>query len=625
MKKSIFILAVLTSALCISCSKENLGDNLSKNGLTFSASMETATRTTIDSNNNVNWTSGDAISIFDGTTNVSATTTDSGASASFATTIQGSGPWYAVYPYNAEATITDGVITTALPATQTAVAGTFADGLNIAVAYSENTSLAFKNVTAFVKLTVTNNLVKEIIIKGENDEDIAGTIEISYNSGVPTYSVVSGEKKISLAPESGYFTQGATYYAAILPQSLTSGFSVTYVDAFQDSTAVTTANAPEFKRSVALNIGSPDSSFSIDGPINFACAAVKSDLLNAGIGGTIESGKIYKSEAAAVTYEKLGAYIGATAGGTVSSLWANPDDITSFDEFEYFVGLHYSATQVRIPNIFCQLKNLKSIKFPYNTQAISNYCCQGCSSLTAINLPAKVHSVFSYAFDGCSAVTKLNFEAGADNILKQVSNYAFNQCKKMTLSTRNMKKLESIGSYAFQNCEKITNLTITSPNLKAIGRNAFYQCKTLVNVHISSSITSIDQFAFSGCIALTGISYLGTGKTGINLPEGLETVGKAAFGGCESIKDVIFPSTVTTIGDNVFRSENVNSIERSINLDSWIIKATNVPALGANPFIKKTSLTGSVAKICVPAASVNAYKAATNWSAFSSVIEAIAE
>lgn len=616
MKKIAYIIIAAAAIAAASCAKEAPVAPQSKVILT--ATLENS-KTILTEENTVEWVAGDKVSVFEGSTNVQTTALQGGASTSLEGEITTSGPWYALYPYNADATISEGIITTTLPANQKAAPGTFADGLNISVAYSETSTLAFKNVLSYVKFTVSNDLVRKVTITGAADEALAGTIAIDYNAGQPTYSVVEGSKSIVLEPEGEYFEKDAVYYAAILPQTLPSGFNITYNDAFNEDHVATSTNAPVFKRSVTLNIGSPDSEFQIDGPITFECAAVEADLLKAGIGGTIEAGKIYKSEAARTPYSAFESYCVTDKS---SPLWTDVTSITSFDEFKYFVGLHYSETQVRTPNIFYGCSMLTTLTFPYNTQAIANYTCMKCSSLTAINLPAGVHSVFGHAFDGCAAVTKLTFEAGADNILKQVSTYAFNGCKKMSLSTRNMKKLETIGTYAFQNCEKIQNLTISSSNLKTIGRNAFYQCKALVNVYISPKIEKIDQFAFSGCIALTGLSGEGTSKTGINLPEGCTTLGKAAFGGCYNIKDVVFPSTITTIDENVFRTETVNSTERVINLDSWTIKATAVPTLGANPFLKKTN-TGSVAHIYVPAASVDAYKAAANWKNYASIIEAI--
>ncbi len=144
-----------------------------------------------------------------------------------------------------------------------------------------------------------------------------------------------------------------------------------------------------------------------------------------------------------------------------------------------------------------------------------------------------------------------------------------------------------------------------------------------MNVYISSSVTEINQFAFSGCIALTGLSYEGTSKIGINLPEGLTTIGDAAFGGCLLIKDVTFPSTVNTIGANVFRTEIVDRTTGTVTLDSWTVKATAVPSLGAETFkyMSVASDAGSVAKILVPSSCVDAYKAAANWNKFDSVIQ----
>lgn len=672
----IWTAAIVASIL--SCTKETKAPTEPEEGcVKLTAEIESAAKTVLAEGNTVEWLADDAISIFDGTENKKLTVSGAGATTTFSFDPETAGPWYAIYPYSGAATIENGVISATVPAIQTAVPGTFANGLNISVALSDAGHLSFKNVLAYVKVTVSKTLIRKIVLSGKNGENIAGSIKISYNSGAPTYVVEDGVTSIELAPESGYFQKDATYYIAVLPQTLENGFTLSYIDAFNDEHVVPGNNPAALLRKKILNLNSPDASIQIDGPITFADPDVKADLLKAGIGGEIEDGEIYKSEAAAVTYEKLSVFDPALPGSSTanpnkvcdaSSLWTDPTAVDSFDELKYFIGLARTETDNRLPVLFPKCTNLVSVTFPYNLTTIANYCFQGCSKLNNVKLPENLTAVYTYCFADCTGMTgKLEipgtvkslsacafmrcsadtilfprnaalktvgdyafyqcskmkrFEA-YDNVIESLGKYAFSGCNNMVLSTRNYTSLATIGQYAFENCYKIKNLTITSSNLTTIERNAFYQCKALVNVYLSSSVTEIAMFAFSGCFSMTGLSYVKSGDTGLKLPEGLTTIGKCAFGGCKSIKDVIFPSTVTTIGDNVFRTEKLTTggvaEEHIVNLDSWTVYATSVPSLGANPFLKKDT-AGSVASILVPNESVNAYKAATNWSSLAAVI-----
>lgn len=44
------------------------------------------------------------------------------------------------------------------------------------------------------------------------------------------------------------------------------------------------------------------------------------------------------------------------------------------------------------------------------------------------------------------------------------------------------------------------------------------------------------------------------------LPAGLLVIGKGAFGGCISLKTIILPDTLTTIGDEAFKESGLVSI-----------------------------------------------------------------
>ena len=116
-----------------------------------------------------------------------------------------------------------------------------------------------------------------------------------------------------------------------------------------------------------------------------------------------------------------------------------------------------------------------------------------------------------------------------------------------------------------------------------------------------------------------GLSYTvyGTGQsfpgavTSFTLPAGLTTIGSYAFYGCSSLQSIAIPAGVTSIGTSAFRS--------CISLMELTVWASSPPTLGSN------ALTGVPANcsIRVPAGSVAAYKAATNWSARAAYITAI--
>ena len=76
------------------------------------------------------------------------------------------------------------------------------------------------------------------------------------------------------------------------------------------------------------------------------------------------------------------------------------------------------------------------------------------------------------------------------------------------------KPVTSIGNYAFSGCSGLTNITIPD-SVTSIGNGAFYGCTGLTSVTIGNSVTSIGIYAFYGCSGLTSmiLPFVGASKT----------------------------------------------------------------------------------------------------------------
>lgn len=122
----------------------------------------------------------------------------------------------------------------------------------------------------------------------------------------------------------------------------------------------------------------------------------------------------------------------------------------------------------------------------------------------------------------------------------------------------------------------------------------------LQKVILPDTLKSIGQSAFRNCSSLTEI----------NIPHGVLTLSQVVFQGCSSLRNITIPSTVTFISSNAFGG-NGQMTMRFLN---------PVPADTDGSLNFLTTLTGKSIK--VPAASVNAYKAAPVWSNYASIITA---
>ena len=113
------------------------------------------------------------------------------------------------------------------------------------------------------------------------------------------------------------------------------------------------------------------------------------------------------------------------------------------------------------------------------------------------------------------------------------------------------------------------------------------------------SVTSIGGYVFWDCGSLASIT----------IPEGVTSIGEYAFAHCQGLTSITIPEKVTSIDDAVFYNCR--------NLASVYCKPTTAPTLGG-PNVLAGNASGRT--IYVPTASVDAYKAATEWSTYADAI-----
>lgn len=162
-----------------------------------------------------------------------------------------------------------------------------------------------------------------------------------------------------------------------------------------------------------------------------------------------------------------------------------------------------------------------------------------------------------------------------------------------------VSNLTSIGAYAFYNCRGLTSVTIPD-SVTYIDGGAFQNCIHLTSMTIPDSVTAIESYAFNYCSNLTSVT----------IPNSVTSISNHVFENCRRLTSVTIPSGVTFIGSSAFAS--------CLSLTSVTVNATTPPNVGGLPFNNTNNCP-----IYVPAASVNAYKAASIWSTYASRIQAI--
>ena len=252
--------------------------------------------------------------------------------------------------------------------------------------------------------------------------------------------------------------------------------------------------------------------------------------------------------------------IGELAFNYCSSLTGDlviPDSVTEIGRtaFQYCSGFNGTLT---LP------KNLTNIK---------DWTFNQCSGLTGnLVIPNSVTEIGKAAFQYCSG---LNGTLTLPKNLTNIGDGAFNKCSGLTGDLVIPDSVTEIGRIVFQSCSGF-NGTLTLPkNLTNIGDYAFNQCSGLTgDLVIPDSVTDIGSVAFQCLYNMKGKLKLSNNVKNIGawafyddkftgaleLPEGLETLGEAAFGKNTNFENVTIkiPSTLKKIGkDCEFNGENL--------------------------------------------------------------------
>lgn len=288
MKK--IVLALAAAAVLAGCQKPECEGPVESNDL-FTASVEefdAQTKTSMTENLRIVWSTGDRLSIFQGSTIADEYVLASGSAG----LSSGSFKWVskdnevnsdfgagfelpcnvAFYPY-AEGLLLDGdmledgkkiymISTVVLPEVQTYVANSFGNGSFPMVAVTANMAdhnLKFKNVGGAMKLQLKGScVVKSIKVEGANGEKLSGaaTVTAYANNQAPAIKMASDASTfVMLDCGDGVQlseSEAANFYIAIPPVVFAKGFVVTVTAADEKEYTVTATDANTVLRSSIL-------------------------------------------------------------------------------------------------------------------------------------------------------------------------------------------------------------------------------------------------------------------------------------------------------------------------------------------------------------------------------------
>lgn len=203
---------------------------------------------------------------------------------------------------------------------------------------------------------------------------------------------------------------------------------------------------------------------------------------------------------------------------------------------------------------------------------------ENCNALDRVTIPATVNTILDYAF-ASSGIKSLLF--ANNSTLVEIGAYAFYNCTSLfSVSFTGNSSLIRIGDYAFGNCIALRDFSNPNASLEEIGEGGFYECASLVNFIVKeNSLTFIGEGALenvgyvdgdgSNMVVLGNILVKYNGfDTVVTIPDNITTIYNGAFKGNSKIKSIVFSE------NSRLNAINSNAFEGCINLSDIIFPAT---------------------------------------------------
>lgn len=177
-----------------------------------------------------------------------------------------------------------------------------------------------------------------------------------------------------------------------------------------------------------------------------------------------------------------------------------------------------------------------------------------------------------------------------------------------------------IGNYAFHSCKSLVSVDL--PSCETLQNGAFQACTALAEV-IAPNTTAVGTDTFNGCVFSTldmpllkscsGRSFAANKKLiRADFPL-LSNIGTSCFANCTALEFV--RASPTFINASAF--QNCSSLQTLVLLGSTLCSLNNVNVFSGS------AIQSGTGYVYVPAALVDEYEAATNWTTYASQIRAI--
>lgn len=229
-----------------------------------------------------------------------------------------------------------------------------------------------------------------------------------------------------------------------------------------------------------------------------------------------------------------------------------PQTLTTIDSSAF---AYTALSTLKIPygvttignSVFSNCKLLTSVYLPNSITSIGTYAFSYCTQLPTVTIPRSLSQVSGYIFNYCTSLQNVTIQEG----VTKISNYAFNYCENLG-SLHLPSSVSSITGAAVHKCNNLTSLTVDENNTTYYSQSnciintnntLVVGCKTSV-IPSDGTVTTIGEYAFTGCDGLTSLSLI---------PVAVTSIGNYAFLDCFGLENIEIHDQVKTIGEGAFK------------------------------------------------------------------------
>ncbi|MBR4035010.1 MAG: leucine-rich repeat protein, partial [Clostridia bacterium] len=249
----------------------------------------------------------------------------------------------------------------------------------------------------------------------------------------------------------------------------------------------------------------------------------------------------------------------------------------SFFDTDNLVSVFVPESVIMIcSEVFYNCSALSLIEIESTESTIQKGMIFGCNSLETLIVP------FLGSHDGDVDNAYIGYHFGADSkinngiylpqslksvtvdLMSAVVEYAFSGSRYLT-EINIPENITSIGDYAYSGCESLNGTITIGNSVISIGEHAFEHCSSLNGVVLGEVVDSIGDYAFSYCNFLTEFT----------IPDSVEEIGVMIFDNCDGLKSITIGKNIKSIPDVAQGNPAFGLNKASSSLEKYVVSEGN--------------------------------------------------